>query len=741
MFAAIWSGNGDAQTNQPEEQVTFELNARPSEGAVADPDRRMVVLSEPIPNSEDRIPDGTEFSLSMTSGRITSRGVQSCGGYIGFTVVPPDKSGDVLIQATSDDNTYQGELLYTFVGVPSAPIYLHALDKREVDGEVRVTLSTGPVTDQDGNPLAGGRLYAEVSGATILSDDDSVISLDADGVGFLEVGVLNEETGDYAAPGEEWEFEVSVYVQPNDEVPLDTYTLSSDANIFSDWESYDEANSDKAMQWEHAEEGVRLGLSAHPRTDGEEAGNDLQIIGDGVFRTYPGAMWSSEREYEVGGWNFEYYVEAPEEFQGSVRLHYDLEPGEDAPGDPAGEVTLVAPAEGVGASWNPGFKFLAESEDEELPDEALSVDPPPAVFNPYATGEYGFTLKAYDEEGELLGGPGITVVAREPNAPDVEGEVLEDAETILQDEGLVLGEVTDEYSFEVPENHVISQSPAPGEPASDSQVDLVVSEGVDPDAVHVPSVVGMRRAEAEALLQEEGLNVGDIRYEDSSIVLAGRVISQSPSAGEPVLADSQVALVVSEGLESGIVRVPSVLGLRQDDAEADLEASGFQVGAVRFEASRNMPEGYVLRQDPWGGTPAAVGSEVSVWISVGASEPPDLVEMWPPALVAASEGKDIVLSVLVYAEYEDLARVRWIFTETGEVIESEPDLVFEDVDEQVAGTYVVEVTHPSYPWVAETHMVEVRFMDFTPGAGGLGLTVLALFCGAYGVRRIYTRRE
>ena len=737
MLAAVLMGNEEAQANEPGEPVTFELNARPSEGALADPERRMVVSSEVIPNSVDRIPDGLEFSIGMDQGRTTSRQVQSCGGYIAFTIVPPDQPGEARIQATSADNVYHGELLYTFVGVPTNPIHMHAIDRREVDGEVRVTLSTGPVTDKHGTVVAGGRLYAKVSGAAILSDsdDNSVITLDADGVGFLELGVLNEETGEYAAPGEEWEFEVALYLDPDDDEPIDTYTLSSDTNIFSDWEGYDEAQSDKAMQWEHAEEGVRLGLSAHPRTDGDQTGHDLEIIGDGVFRTYPGAMTRSE--IEKAGWDFEYYVEAPEDFEGSVRLHYDLAPGENAAGDLPGEVVLAAPPEGVGASWNLGFRFLAGDETEELPDEALSVEPPSASFSPYATGPYGFTLKAYDADGELLGGPGVTVVVREPVAPDVQGEVLEDAETILMDEGLVSGEVTHEFSFDIPEGRVISQSPAAGEPVPDSRVDLVVSAGLDPDAVFVPDVVEMRRGEAEALLQEEGLRVGNIRYEYSSEAPRGHVISQSPRAGEPVLADSQVALVVSDGPEPGTTDVvPHLWGLRRDDAEAELEASGFRLGEVRFEVAHTPPQGHVSYQEPWGGASAEAGSEVSIWLSVGGAEPPDLVEMWPRSLVPASEGDDIVLSVLIYAEYEEEARVRWIFTETNQEIESGPELALMNVSEYDAGTYMVEVTHPEYPLVRETHMVEVRFMDFAPAPGALGLSLLTLFGAAYGVRRI-----
>ena len=65
--------------------------------------------------------------------------------------------------------------------------------------------------------------------------------------------------------------------------------------------------------------------------------------------------------------------------------------------------------------------------------------------------------------------------------PDLTGMAQADAEDTLTSAGLILGEVTEEYSETIPEGHVISQDPAAGlEVIAGALVDLVISLGPEP---------------------------------------------------------------------------------------------------------------------------------------------------------------------------------------------------------------------------------------------------------------------
>jgi RHS repeat-associated protein len=77
-----------------------------------------------------------------------------------------------------------------------------------------------------------------------------------------------------------------------------------------------------------------------------------------------------------------------------------------------------------------------------------------------------------------------------------------------------------------------------------------------------------------------------------------------------------VDLVVSLG-PPPVGTVPSVLGLSQSGAQADIGAAGFLLGAVGGQFNAAVPPGVVVSQDPAAGTAAPAGSLVSLVTSLG----------------------------------------------------------------------------------------------------------------------------
>ncbi|WP_454050503.1 Stk1 family PASTA domain-containing Ser/Thr kinase [Cellulomonas sp. Marseille-Q8402] len=62
--------------------------------------------------------------------------------------------------------------------------------------------------------------------------------------------------------------------------------------------------------------------------------------------------------------------------------------------------------------------------------------------------------------------------------------------------------------------------------------------------------------------------------------------------------------------------VPTIAGLAEADAVAQLQAAGFEY-TRQAEASADQPEGTVTRSDPAGGTEAEEGSTIEFWVSTG----------------------------------------------------------------------------------------------------------------------------
>ena len=216
--------------------------------------------------------------------------------------------------------------------------------------------------------------------------------------------------------------------------------------------------------------------------------------------------------------------------------------------------------------------------------------------------------------------PGTTVdlvVSKGPQpviVPNVVGLSGTNAFTAVSGAGLTVGTVTEVPSATVPAGSVISQSPLAGDSVPPgTAVDLVMSKGVQ--IVTVPDVVGMSGTDAFTALSNAGLALGTVTEAYSSTVPAGRVISQSPLAGNSVSPSTAVNLVTSLGPRP--VPVPNVVGMTQADAETAILGAGLAVGVVSGHYSATVPVGGIISQSPPAGESALPGSAVDLVVSSG----------------------------------------------------------------------------------------------------------------------------
>jgi serine/threonine-protein kinase len=209
----------------------------------------------------------------------------------------------------------------------------------------------------------------------------------------------------------------------------------------------------------------------------------------------------------------------------------------------------------------------------------------------------------------VSGGPGQAEV------PDVTGLSQADAEQELEDAGFSTS-VESATSSDVDSGLVIETDPSGGEMARrGSEVAVTVSTGAA--KVEVPPVVGQTLNAAKQQLSAVGLDFSS--SEEPSDRPAGEVIGQSPNAGTSVNPGSSVTLTVSSGPEETRVRVPSLVGLTQSDAESELTTAGL-VASVQTESTSIEPQdGRVISQSPASGTQVADGS--TVVITVGSFDP------------------------------------------------------------------------------------------------------------------------
>lgn len=146
-----------------------------------------------------------------------------------------------------------------------------------------------------------------------------------------------------------------------------------------------------------------------------------------------------------------------------------------------------------------------------------------------------------------------------------------------------------------------------------------------PDTLQVetPDLSGLTLEVATTQLENVGLVVGTVVYEENSERPANTIISQNPNPTTLVDKGSSVDLVISKAKDQ--VPVPTVVNFASpDDARAAFEAVGLLLGEVKFENS-DLPANTVLGSDPVAGTLVEKGTAISITVSNGKVEVPNVV--------------------------------------------------------------------------------------------------------------------
>jgi serine/threonine-protein kinase len=201
-------------------------------------------------------------------------------------------------------------------------------------------------------------------------------------------------------------------------------------------------------------------------------------------------------------------------------------------------------------------------------------------------------------------GPGTVEI------PDVQGLTPKDAKKKLEDASF---QVTsrEAFSADVAKGLVFGTEPAVGTGVQAGQtVTMLISKGAN--TVTVPGVVGLTQEQATARIQQAGLTA--IPQQRPDPTTAGKVVAQSPSAGQELKKGGAVTIFVS----TGTLQIPNVVGQTKQAAVASLKQAGFKPVVTLDTSAPPESAGLVTTQFPLAGSAATRGSTVQ--ISVGAPQ-------------------------------------------------------------------------------------------------------------------------
>jgi len=192
--------------------------------------------------------------------------------------------------------------------------------------------------------------------------------------------------------------------------------------------------------------------------------------------------------------------------------------------------------------------------------------------------------------------------------PSVIGGTKEAANTILMNNGLILGEVKEEFSETVPLGEIISQDPLVNTSVPQgSAVNIVISKGPEITISKVPALVGKTEREAQALLESVKLQIGTVtKVPTGQEALVGRIASQNIPEGTELKQDSKINIEV---YELKTVQIPTnLIGMKVSEAVKQLKA----LGLVPTLEAQTKNGDLVLDVNPNGGSNVAYGSTVEL---------------------------------------------------------------------------------------------------------------------------------
>ncbi|WP_298837407.1 Stk1 family PASTA domain-containing Ser/Thr kinase [Clostridium sp.] len=206
---------------------------------------------------------------------------------------------------------------------------------------------------------------------------------------------------------------------------------------------------------------------------------------------------------------------------------------------------------------------------------------------------------------------GATQVETKIVVPTIIGLDKAAAEKLVLSKGLTFV-VNKEVTSDAPKGEVTACFPDEGtNVTANSEVRVYVSKG--PEGFKMPSVKGLDENSAKASIDENGLVLNNTTKDFSDTVASGNVISQDPIGDTLVQKGDSVDLVISEGPEVKLTKVPNLFGLSLKAASTSLQGSYLTLGDQKSVITTDeSQDGQIFSQSIQSNTSVQQGSSVGV---------------------------------------------------------------------------------------------------------------------------------
>jgi eukaryotic-like serine/threonine-protein kinase len=209
---------------------------------------------------------------------------------------------------------------------------------------------------------------------------------------------------------------------------------------------------------------------------------------------------------------------------------------------------------------------------------------------------------------------GVIHSRKTQTVPDLRGKSLLNAMDMLAPLNLGMKKESVEFDGSVPVGAVLRQLPPAGTIVREGKVIRVtISQGGE--TVFVPNVASVPLRNAEMMLRQAQLVLGEVSETPSLRLEKGVVVSQEPKPDSSVERSALVNLVISAGPPpEGVTLMPDFLRKDVEEARAWADGAGVTM-SVSKDASSAFPAGTILSQTPPADAALAKSAAVSFVVS------------------------------------------------------------------------------------------------------------------------------
>ena len=181
------------------------------------------------------------------------------------------------------------------------------------------------------------------------------------------------------------------------------------------------------------------------------------------------------------------------------------------------------------------------------------------------------------------------------------------------------------YTSLVPRGCVAEQNPLPGFKVKKWRNIILTINAFRPEMVAVPDLKDLPLRQALALIEDAGLEMGELRYKADlsvNVVLNQLLNGRDAVPGDSIQKGSVIDLVLGKGLSNQRTPVPELTGMRLEPAKIRILGASLNLGTFIFDntvrSSDDSLNAFVYKQNPEYEEDATLqlGSSIYLWLTV-----------------------------------------------------------------------------------------------------------------------------